>query len=86
MSARGPSVDLLIEVRMQDRRLLAALAEALSADSRDPRFPFELDVGEGALRLRPARPMDAGDAEAFINSALSLLKAAYSTLVLVKRS
>jgi hypothetical protein len=77
-------VELSLEIRASDPKLTAAIAEALAADAADPRFPFELEVHEGSLRMRPAHPLDAGDADAFINSALSLLKAAYFTLVSVK--
>ena len=80
----NPSVELFLEIRIPDPVLKTAIAEALAADAADPRFPFKIEVHEESLRIRPARPLDAGDADAFINSALSLLKAAYFTLVSVK--
>jgi len=74
--SRDPMVSVEMELIVGDPRLASAIAEAMLADADDRRFPFELRALEGGIGIKSARPLDPGDASAFLSSALTLLKAA----------
>jgi len=81
---RNPPVDVSIEVSFADGKLTSAIADAMGADAGDAKFPFSISVNGPDLTIRPAKALDAGDAEAFLNSALSLLRTAYRSVVSVR--
>ncbi|MGC8555657.1 MAG: hypothetical protein ACP5NG_01390 [Conexivisphaera sp.] len=84
MKGSGLEASVSVDVELGNPGLARAIAEALSADADDPRFPLSIEASGGRVTIRSARPLDPGDAEAFVYSALSLLRAAYFSVVSVE--